>query len=156
MIWIRCPKTSFASLSTVKIATNDAITCFNDGNTSRIRVLEELGLSPGYFCCQAMARVDKSRVMNDEKMPRANVGGRGIYRKVSCKIAMKRTMRLACTELNIVRRNFHCLFLLYDFLHAFVPFSKDQPGGLSSNFHGLFITTVVYCETRISFVRPNL
>lgn len=62
LIWCRCPKTTFVGADSVKIAANDAVAYYNDGNTARKSVLEELGITPGVFCDIALSRLDKERV----------------------------------------------------------------------------------------------
>ncbi|CAN7994762.1 unnamed protein product, partial [Ixodes pacificus] len=66
LIWCRCPKTTFVSADTLKTATNDAVACYNDGNSARTAVLEALGIVPGVFCDIALKKMDKERVERAE------------------------------------------------------------------------------------------
>ena len=46
----------------VQITANDSRAFFNDGNASKLHVLEELGLKPVYFCIQAFKALDVARI----------------------------------------------------------------------------------------------
>lgn len=54
MIWARCPKTTFGSFKTDQTVVDDAVPCFNDGNMSRIKVLKQLGATPGPLCVSTL------------------------------------------------------------------------------------------------------
>ena len=47
IIWRRFPKSTFASISQLKISLFDSIITFNDGYISRSKVLERLGFTVG-------------------------------------------------------------------------------------------------------------
>ena len=46
----------------VQITANDSRAFFNDGNASKLHVLEELGLKPVYFCIQAFKALDVAHI----------------------------------------------------------------------------------------------
>ncbi len=64
LVWRRCSKTDFTSLTTVQIAVNMAILMFNEGNKSIISLAENLGCklsvhSATYFCKHDEIRIKK-------------------------------------------------------------------------------------------------
>lgn len=65
-IWERVPKTNFVSIDTVKIGVMDAVICFNDGMYSRVKVLEDMGISPGINMRQAFRKIDRTRICEAE------------------------------------------------------------------------------------------
>lgn len=66
LIWKRCPKTTFVSNQTVKIATFDATAVFNDGNAARINILRRLGIIPGVFTERILQHIDEQRITKSE------------------------------------------------------------------------------------------
>lgn len=66
MIWARCPKTTFGSFKTVQTAVDDAIACYNDGNLSRIKVLKQLGATPGPLCVSTLTSIDSKRIRKSD------------------------------------------------------------------------------------------
>jgi hypothetical protein len=62
IIWTRIPKNVFVALRTLKCGVYDAVLTFNDGHYGRIRVIEKLGLNPGYNMVEACKRLDYKRI----------------------------------------------------------------------------------------------
>ena len=48
---------------TLEIAVNDSVGCFNDGNITRLKVLEEMGLIPGQSTAATLTALDKEPVI---------------------------------------------------------------------------------------------
>lgn len=67
VIWTRIPKRSFVTLSTLKFGTFESVLSFNEGYSSKCRVLENLGLKVGQNMLLAMKRLDFDRVRRAEK-----------------------------------------------------------------------------------------
>ena len=47
----------------IEMAVNDSVGCFNDGNITRLKVLEEMGLIPGQWTAATLTALDKERVI---------------------------------------------------------------------------------------------
>lgn len=62
VIWSRLPKSIFVQKETLKVGVYEAILSFNQGSISRCHVLEELGLSPGFYTTRAMHAADRERL----------------------------------------------------------------------------------------------
>lgn len=67
VIWSRIPKRTFVTLPVLRFGAYEAVLSFNDGNISRCKVFEELGLKPGKNLVNAMWRLDKDRVKKADK-----------------------------------------------------------------------------------------
>ena len=48
MIWKRVPKSTYVGMTQFQLGLYDAVANFNIGNSASIKVLEKLGLDPGY------------------------------------------------------------------------------------------------------------
>lgn len=67
LIWSRIPKRTFVSLDTLRFGAFDAILSYNDGNLSKIKVMEELGFVAGLNMVKAMRRLDWERIRKAQK-----------------------------------------------------------------------------------------
>lgn len=61
-VWTRVPKTVFVGAKTVKVGVYDTLLSFNDGNISRARVLQQLGLDPGHNTVRQLLDMDMARL----------------------------------------------------------------------------------------------
>lgn len=66
LIWKGAPKTKFCGRAGIETATSDAVLVFNDGQTSRLRTLHAMGISPGKFAIRWADRVDNHRITQAE------------------------------------------------------------------------------------------
>ncbi|KAJ4436588.1 hypothetical protein ANN_16621 [Periplaneta americana] len=66
-IWERLPKTVFVGLNVLKTGVLDAVITFNDGSSSRKKVLELMGIKPGLNMERALCAIDVRRVKEAEK-----------------------------------------------------------------------------------------
>ena len=62
LIWDRCVKTKWAGRRIVEDATFKAISHFNDGSKSLLKILEQLGVSPGHFSEKLSKCSDRDRI----------------------------------------------------------------------------------------------
>ena len=68
---------------TLEIAVNDSVGCFNDGNITRLKVLEEMGLIPGQWTAATLTALDKERVIRST---------------AKCEVAFKSKKRAGATK----------------------------------------------------------
>lgn len=66
-VWSVCPKTSNSGLRIVKIAAADAVASFNDGNASKLAVLQKLDCKVGKFARVSLGQHDVLRVKMAQK-----------------------------------------------------------------------------------------
>ncbi|GFO10610.1 forkhead box protein k1 [Plakobranchus ocellatus] len=62
LIWDRCSKEYFVERKTVEEAVYSAVAHFNDGPSSILKVLNKLGVSPGYYTGQKCTAKDVQRI----------------------------------------------------------------------------------------------
>lgn len=62
LVWLRVPKTTFVGLKTLKAGVYDAVISFNVGNIGRAKVLQNLGIAPGYNTLTFLRELDDIRV----------------------------------------------------------------------------------------------
>lgn len=62
VIWTRVNKGVFVGLDVLKMGVNDAILAFNDGNIGRVKVLEDMGVSPGVNTTKSLHAMDLERI----------------------------------------------------------------------------------------------
>jgi len=62
LIWRIAPKGTFVGRDTIEQAVYDAVLVFNDGQSSRLKVLLTLGVTPRKFCVQWINRENKRRL----------------------------------------------------------------------------------------------
>ena len=67
VIWKKSPKTVFVSKKVLEIAVCSAVIEFNDGCCGIVKVLNDLGLSNGYFTNKFVLEADKQRVQSMRK-----------------------------------------------------------------------------------------
>lgn len=67
VIWSIIPKRVFVTLPTLKYGVYSAICTFNDGFISKVKIMEQLGLSPGKNLVIAMTKLEKVRLRKAEK-----------------------------------------------------------------------------------------
>jgi len=64
LIWRIVPKTVYVGKKTVEVAVNDAVLVFNDGQGSRVRVLEGLGITAGKYLVRRINAQNKRRIQH--------------------------------------------------------------------------------------------
>jgi hypothetical protein len=73
LIWDRCPKTTYAELETVTLATYLAVLKFNDGDISFLKISEDLDIEPGVFTLKGAEKCDVSRIKLSAKKSKEKV-----------------------------------------------------------------------------------
>ncbi|GFT69180.1 uncharacterized protein TNCV_2253431 [Trichonephila clavipes] len=63
VIWSRVPKATFVQIETLSLGVYDAVCSFIDGNVSKLKMLQKLGVEPGEFSVSAMKLLDRERLM---------------------------------------------------------------------------------------------
>ncbi|GFX80558.1 uncharacterized protein TNCV_3929661 [Trichonephila clavipes] len=63
VIWSRVPKATFVQIETLSLGVYDAVCSFNDGNVSKLKMLQKMGVEPGEFSVSAMKLLDRERLM---------------------------------------------------------------------------------------------
>lgn len=66
-IWNILPKSVFIRLKVFQLGIYLASLVFNDGQTSLLSLLSNLGIEPGFYCNAALSQIDNSRVLSAEK-----------------------------------------------------------------------------------------
>jgi hypothetical protein len=67
-IWKRVPKKTFVGLETMQIGVEDAVVVFNDGNMGRVKILEALGMKPGFNTLKQLRAFDSVRVAKADQV----------------------------------------------------------------------------------------
>ncbi|GFV17924.1 uncharacterized protein TNCV_4020311 [Trichonephila clavipes] len=49
VVWSRVPKETFVQIETLSLGVYDAVCSFNDGNVSKLKMLQKMGVEPGNF-----------------------------------------------------------------------------------------------------------
>ena len=62
VIWARISKRTFVSIETLKFGTFEAVSTYNEGYVTKIKIMEHLGLPAGSYMVKAMKRLDIARV----------------------------------------------------------------------------------------------
>lgn len=76
VIWSRLPKTVFVQIKTLHFGVYDAVASFNQGNITKCKVLEQLGLSIGSRTANAMLQIDL------ERLRQAEIRVRNLHQKI--------------------------------------------------------------------------
>ena len=63
LVWKRCPKKIYQGKKVVELCTASAVATYNDGLSSVARVLERLGIVPGYHTTAGILKADKARLI---------------------------------------------------------------------------------------------
>ncbi|GFS87846.1 uncharacterized protein TNCV_4183491, partial [Trichonephila clavipes] len=63
VIWSRVPKATFVQIETLSLGIYDAVCSFNDGNVSKLKMLQKMGVELGEFSVSAMKLLDRERLM---------------------------------------------------------------------------------------------
>ncbi|GFV07046.1 uncharacterized protein TNCV_3399081 [Trichonephila clavipes] len=63
VIWSCVPKATFVQIETLSLGVYDAVCYFNDGNVSKLKMLQKMGIEPGEFSVSAMKLLDRERLM---------------------------------------------------------------------------------------------
>ncbi|GFS96055.1 uncharacterized protein TNCV_2928061 [Trichonephila clavipes] len=63
VVWSRVPKATFVQIETLSLGVYDAVCSFNDGNLSKLKMLQKMGVEPGEFSVSAMKLLDRERLM---------------------------------------------------------------------------------------------
>uniref|UniRef100_A0A1B6JFM5 Mutator-like transposase domain-containing protein n=1 Tax=Homalodisca liturata TaxID=320908 RepID=A0A1B6JFM5_9HEMI len=67
VIWARLPKRTFVTLGALRLGVYEAVLSFNDGYSSKVKVLEHIGLEPGLNMRLALKRLDTQRIRKADK-----------------------------------------------------------------------------------------
>ncbi|GFU28935.1 uncharacterized protein TNCV_470661 [Trichonephila clavipes] len=59
VVWSRVPKATFVQIETLSLGVYDAVCSFNDGNVSKLKMLQKMGVEPGEFSVSAMKLLDR-------------------------------------------------------------------------------------------------
>lgn len=92
-IWLLCPKTKFASRTTVETATATAVLWFNKGHAGFERVLEEVGVLPPEELATCGDRCDEMRIqkMTTKRTAEARAHRRSSVKKARIEEASRRS-----------------------------------------------------------------
>ena len=71
VIWRLCPKNRYHGLTVVQAAVSIAVSIFNDGATSLLDIMKEMGLSPGCFARKFCEDKDFLRINNAQRQATA-------------------------------------------------------------------------------------
>ncbi|GFX08172.1 uncharacterized protein TNCV_4783861 [Trichonephila clavipes] len=63
VVWSGVPKATFVQIETLSLGVYDAVCSFNDGNVSKLKMLQKMGVEPGEFSVSAMKLLDRERLM---------------------------------------------------------------------------------------------
>ncbi|GFS92476.1 uncharacterized protein TNCV_1159641 [Trichonephila clavipes] len=63
VVWSRVPKATFVQIEKLSLGVYDAVCSFNDGNVSKLKMLQKMGVEPGEFSVSAMKLLDRERLM---------------------------------------------------------------------------------------------
>ncbi|GFT27243.1 uncharacterized protein TNCV_5140501 [Trichonephila clavipes] len=63
VVWSRVPKATFVQIETLSLGVYDAVCSFNDGNVSKLKMLQKMGVEPGEFSVSAMKLLERERLM---------------------------------------------------------------------------------------------
>ncbi|GFX73789.1 uncharacterized protein TNCV_4291051 [Trichonephila clavipes] len=63
VIWSGVPKATFVQIETLSLGVYDAVCSFNDGNVSKLKMLQKMGVEPGECSVSAMKLLDTERLM---------------------------------------------------------------------------------------------
>ncbi|GFT45267.1 uncharacterized protein TNCV_2123491 [Trichonephila clavipes] len=63
VIWSRVPKATFVQIETLSLGVYDAVCSFNDGNVSKLKMLQKMGVERGEYSVSAMKLLDRERLM---------------------------------------------------------------------------------------------
>lgn len=67
LIWIRCPKTIYRSIDSIKVGMLDAVICMNDNYSARLKVLEHLKLDYSIKTIDNFERLDQIQSSNRQR-----------------------------------------------------------------------------------------
>ncbi|GFU85968.1 transposable element Tcb2 transposase [Trichonephila clavipes] len=65
VVWSRVPKATFVQIETLSLGVYDAVCSFNDGNVSKLKMLQKMGVEPGEFSTARGGRVRSSTPAED-------------------------------------------------------------------------------------------
>ncbi|GFX32149.1 uncharacterized protein TNCV_1130811 [Trichonephila clavipes] len=63
VVWSHVPKATFVQIETFSLGVYDAVCSFNDGNASKLKMLQKMGVEPGEYSVSAMKLLDRERLM---------------------------------------------------------------------------------------------
>ncbi|GFX02252.1 uncharacterized protein TNCV_138281 [Trichonephila clavipes] len=63
VVWSRVPKATFVQIETLSLGVYDAVCSFNDGNVSKLKMLQKNGRRTREFSVSAMKPLDRERLM---------------------------------------------------------------------------------------------
>ncbi|GFV48359.1 uncharacterized protein TNCV_3508331 [Trichonephila clavipes] len=63
VVWSRVPKATFVQIETLSLGVYDAVCSFNDGNVSKLKMLQKMGVEPAEFSVSVMKLLDRERLM---------------------------------------------------------------------------------------------
>lgn len=64
IIWTKCPKEVYVGRKRLEIGLNEAVVQYNDGETGKVEVYNQLYLGTGYYTFRGMIRRDRRRVLS--------------------------------------------------------------------------------------------
>ncbi|GBM10562.1 hypothetical protein AVEN_66204-1 [Araneus ventricosus] len=63
VIWSRVPKSTFVQIEALSLGVYDAVCTFNEGNSARLQILQNLGIEPGEYTLYALKCLDKEKLL---------------------------------------------------------------------------------------------
>ena len=73
MIWNKLPKVTFVGSDVLEFGVYDAVAHFNMGSGTAAKIMEDLGLEPGYYFQQETRKADEQRVAKADHRAKAVV-----------------------------------------------------------------------------------
>ncbi|GFY26678.1 uncharacterized protein TNCV_2880061 [Trichonephila clavipes] len=73
VIWSRVPKATFVRIETLSFGVYDAICSFNDGNVSKLKMLQKMGAEPGEYSVSALKLLDIGKDYLDARRKLENI-----------------------------------------------------------------------------------
>ncbi|GBO26522.1 hypothetical protein AVEN_75277-1 [Araneus ventricosus] len=63
VIWLRVPKSTFVQIEALSLGVYDAVCTFNEGNSARLQILQNLGIEPGEYTLHDLKCLDKEKLL---------------------------------------------------------------------------------------------
>ena len=73
MIWNKLPKVTFVGSDVLEFGVYDAVAHFNMGSGTAAKIMQELGLEPGYYFQEGTRKADEQRVTKADHRTKAAV-----------------------------------------------------------------------------------
>ncbi|GBN75147.1 hypothetical protein AVEN_260354-1 [Araneus ventricosus] len=65
-IWSRVPKSTFVQIEAFSLGVYDAVCTFNEGNSARLRIPQNLGIEPEEYTLHALKCLDKEKLLRSK------------------------------------------------------------------------------------------